>query len=385
MNYFSSSVNFNILHQAIRLDDPAAAMQETVHLIEQHSIDWDDLFVYATYHCVKPQLAALLNKMPSHLVPTDIREKLKLANLSNAYRQLRNVSEFFQIKSLLEERGIQAVPFKGFWLAEHFYGNLANRESVDIDLFIDINNLKKIKTIMGTRGYVPEEPLEQLTNEFIVNELCEYNFDLYQDNTRVFHIEFHWRISLAVFGMDIRLKELQPQITTSSIQHKELPVFTDVANLLLVIMHHGGKDQFFQLKQVMDIACILQKEPVTDWDWIILEAKRFDMVSLVYIAVRLASLLCGVPIPEAIKEEVNSKRIQRLTDGRIKMMSEPPNNWNSWGYNFRRWQFLVQTRESKKLKNRLIKNILQKDVLPRFVPKKLHHFFLNKKIRITSL
>ena len=44
-----------------------------------------------------------------------------------------------------------AVPFKGFWIASEFYGNLADRESVDIDLFVKENDLEKIAVVNGKR------------------------------------------------------------------------------------------------------------------------------------------------------------------------------------------------------------------------------------------
>lgn len=91
---------------------------------------------------------------------------------------------------------------------------------------------------------------------------CVSTIDKYSGNSRIFHFEFHWRLSLTVFGMDISLADLQPQVVTCVIQHSEVPVFSPSAHLLLAIMHHGGKDQFAQLKQVLDISQILTK---ADW------------------------------------------------------------------------------------------------------------------------
>ncbi len=47
---------------------------------------------------------------------------------------------------------ITVVPFKGFWLGESMYGNLAGRTSSDMDLFISLGDLDKVKRIMKGDG-----------------------------------------------------------------------------------------------------------------------------------------------------------------------------------------------------------------------------------------
>jgi hypothetical protein len=375
------NVNFDILVQSTGLNESVAVPGQTINIIEKNKIDWNDLFIRADFHCIKPALSNLLNKIPGSIVPNEILQQLKEATIDNARCQMLNLAEFFEIKKLLDEAGIVAVPFKGFWLAHNFYGNLADRESVDVDLLIDIKDLEKIKTMMATRGYTPEEAVSKLTADYIVSELCEYNFDKYEDGNRVSHFEFHWRISMSAYQMNIKLNDLKSQIIPGAIQNKELSVFTPSANFLLAVMHHGGKDQFAQLKQVLDIAYIINRQHQMDWAWIIQEAKRFHVEHLVYIAIRLAALITGLAIPGIIKDEVNQPFIQKLANDRIDMMATPIEKMYSWQNNFRDWNFQVRSRSSNKLKLRLITHKIRREILPALVPKKLHYLFLNKKIR----
>ncbi len=71
------------------------------------------------------------------------RERLNDAIQDNLLRQLRYVAEFFQIRDWLEKENITVIPYKGFWLGEVMYGNLAERYSSDIDLFIHSNALER--------------------------------------------------------------------------------------------------------------------------------------------------------------------------------------------------------------------------------------------------
>lgn len=376
------SPNFQLLLQSVKaytLDDSEKAVEE---IIERNSIDWDDLFQRADYHCIKPQLGRLLNKISPQLIPASIRENLREANHENLFRQLRNVAEFFRLKQLLDEAGILAVPFKGFWIASKFYGNLADRESVDVDLLIDERDLEKVKEILLADGFNIEEPLPQLTNEYVVNHLCECNFDKYENGERILHFEFHWRIHSAEFMLDIKLADLQSQVTTGIIQNRELKVFTPSAIFLLAVMHHGGKDQFIQLKQVMDIARILKKQPNLNWEWIIKEAKRFYMENLVYIAVNLAHQLTGTEIPQPIERHVNSRFIQRLANSRISLMNDPPSSWYGQRHEFKKNLFHFRTRNNPELKKRIVKLMIKGFISHYIIPKNFHHYFFNRKIRV---
>ena len=389
MRNFFKTANFELLCQSIQLDNNPDTIKDTLHkasnIIANNRIDWDELYLRAEINCIKPQLWRLLHKISSPAIPEKIILKLATENRENLYKQLQNVSEYFQIKKLLDEAGIPAIPFKGFWLAHAFYGNLADRESVDVDLFIHPCDVGKIKAIMLQRGYVPEEPLSQLKDDYILNELCEYNFDMYEGKTRIYHFEFHWRVSLNVYGMNINLNELQSHVKIGTLQHKELNIFTPSANLLLAIMHHAGKDQLLQLKQVMDIAFIIKKHPDIDWEWVIKKVEKYTMENLLYVSVKMASILTGIKIPAIINEKANSTFILRLVNNRISMIEEKKDRDESFKRIINNWYFQLRSRSSTKLKIRLILHECRKSILPQLIPKKIRHLFLNKKIRTSPV
>jgi hypothetical protein len=384
MSIFLTSPYFELLCQSIQPVDTDNALERAEEIISHNVIDWEELYERADMNAVKPQLGRLLTKMPAQLVPASILKKLEAANRENLYLQLQNVSEYLKIKKQLDEVGIVAVPFKGFWLAGKFYDNLADRESVDVDLFINPGDIEKIKLIMFSRGYVAEDPLPELTDEYILNELCEYNFDQYNGDNRIFHFEFHWRISLQVYGLNITLDELQTQIINVTLQHTELKVFTPSANLLLAIMHHGGKDQFLQLKQVLDIVCILKQETGIDWEWVAGKAAKYNMEKLLYVSVKIASLLAGIAVPDQIKAKVNHKRILSLANNRISMMGERRSRGKNYLTMLNNFYFRIRSRSSAKLRIRMFVHEFRTEVLTQLVPKQFRHFFWNKKIRIKA-
>jgi hypothetical protein len=153
------SPEFRLLLIACRLVDTGGAVDKASRIINENRIDWGDLCKRAYFHRVEPPLSDLLEKLPSPTVPEDIRAGLKESVQANLVGQMRYVAEFFRIKEWLDNENITVVPFKGFWLGESVYGNLAGRTSSDIDLFIGPGDLEKVKRIMKGKGYTGHESL----------------------------------------------------------------------------------------------------------------------------------------------------------------------------------------------------------------------------------
>ena len=80
--------------------------------------------------------------------------------------------------------------------------------------------------------------------EEIKSRCGEYNFDKFEDGIIIFHFEFHWRMTSPVYGLGITFDDLASQVVAGTLQGQNLSVFTPSANLLLAVMHHGGKNLF---------------------------------------------------------------------------------------------------------------------------------------------
>lgn len=369
---------FEILKQSVRLDDPGDTILETERIIKTNQIDWDDLYYRADIHSVRPQLAKLISKVDPVLVPDNFREKLNDAYQKNLYDQLSYSAEFLNIRKFLEEENIPAIPFKGFWLAQSMYGNLANREATDVDMFIHLKDIERIKIVMLNNGYQADNFFLPFTFEEIKKKFGEYNFEKIEDGVKKFHFEFHWQISSPVYGMGISYDDLKSQVVTGKIENHEFPVYSSSANLLLAVMHHGGKDPFLELKQVLDIAMIVNKDKNLDWEWVKGTARRFNAENLIYIAVKLASDLTGVGIPEIVCKRTLSWKTRNLVNNRIRFMLKSPYYWHRW-IMLNEWLFRIRSRTGMKLKIRLAAYITGHVLLRYLAPAKVRKKVLRIK------
>jgi len=377
---FAGSVNLNLLLQSLRLDDHDAALREAERIIRGGMVDWEELYDIADAHSVKPQLAQMINGITPDLMPDSFREKINSAYQKNLYSQLGFAAGFLKIKNLLEQEGIIAVPFKGFWLAHEMYGNVGDRESTDIDLFINFRDFERINILLQGIGYQPEKNMINYPIDKLEGKSCEYTLNMFEDKILVSIIDLHWKMSPPDYLMDISLSELNSQIIPSVFQDQSLSVFSPSANLLLSVMHHGGKDPLTRLKHVYDIARIIEKDCITDWSWIIREAKRFHVEDLLMTTIKVASVITGVKIPQQINSGIESKKINRLANNRIRAMAEPPARWRKTRVIINDWIFRLRSRDSLRVKISLVSHFIRKVLAPRLIPKSLHFMFTKKKI-----
>ena len=375
------SPEFRLLLEACRFRGCGTDISSAYEIAERESPDWNVLVESTSFHRIGPQMLSLLGMIPGGVVPSPMLDKLKGAVQDNLVRQLRYVSEFFRISEWLAEEGIEAIPFKGFWLGESAYGDIGARESSDIDIFIDLKNLEAVKRIMTSKGYEGHETLDLLTDDYVRREIAEYNFGRYEEGVRVAHIEFHWRSAMTFYRMDISGNDLRSQVMPGILQGREIPVFSPAANLLLAVMHHGGKDCYWQLRQVLDIAHILRRNPDLDAEWLLAQAERFHVTTLLLLGVRLAHELTGVEVPEAFAGCLSDKRLERIVRGRFRLMALPLAGLELYKDRLASWLFKIRSRDGLWVKGSMAIYTLRKVIAPRMVPERWRHYFFNRKIR----
>lgn len=313
-------------------------------IIEESEVNWDDLLHRAALHCVRPQMATLAGRLSPALVPERVRGELDEACRRNLLNQMNYIAKFFRVRELLSSEGIRMIPFKGFWLAHEAYGNIADRESLDVDVFTDPVQLEKIKELLTGAGYSEEAAYQGLTVSRIKDMFQEYTFEKTEGGVSTFRIEFHWGICPPEYLMPVRLEDLSDQIISGSFQGRDLEVFTTSAQMLLTLLHHGGKDRFVLLKQVNDIAMLMKHGNDIDWQWLTGMMSRFRAGPLLYIAVKLAELATGAEPPRGMEKRVNTGSIRRLAVNRMKVMDRSPGKRNASAFHFGNWLFRMRSR-----------------------------------------
>jgi hypothetical protein len=376
-----TSPELSLICQSLRIDNTSAAIREVERITASDIIDWKDVLNRAEQHRIRPLLEILLKKVAQGKIPEYVLDELNEEVQENLLRQLRNLSEFFRVVTLFGGYQITTVPFKGFWLAHEVYGNIGHRESSDVDLLININELDRLIDLMPILGYEPETSISRRFIEREKKLSTEFNFDKRENNIVISHFEFHWGIGSSLHGLDICLDDLASQVIKSSLQGNSFKTLTLTANFLLAIMHHGGKDNLVEFRHILDIGLFLKRQHEIDWEWVIKMSRRFNIEKQVYTAIRLAADLTGVAAPMVpyIGMMVDSGFIKRLAANRMRQITLSPGQKSAVWYEVDNLIFQLRSRTGIRVRLLLIKLTCMRILIRHVVPSRLHLLYQKMK------
>ena len=356
------------------------SLREAGELVESQAVDWEELYGRARAHRVRPQLAALIRLISSSRVPGDFRERLDDYVRENLSLQLRTVAEFTRLWRILDGAGVAAVPFKGFWLAQEYYGDLVARESGDLDLYFHFRDFDRVVALMAANGYTAEVSASPAFIKKIKRVSAEYNFERYEQGEKVLHAEFHWRIGSAYHGLDMTLDELAPHVITGVVDGRSYPVFDASANLLLAVMHHGGKDPLLELKYFCDIARFFRYADDIDARWVLEMARRHRMERLLEVALILTERVTGVKVPEVMRRF--DAAAERIADERMRMIEGSPGTWTGGRADWQNLFFHLRTRRGFGLRARMVYESARSAAVMRLSPDRLMKAYLKRRYSI---
>jgi len=371
-----------LLLLAVSIGSGKTDTPEAEKLVSSAGFDWDDLYAMAAAHRIRPQLESFLKNTLPGIAPEEFMQRLEDYNRENALRQLRNFSEFIRVNSILEEQQIPCFPFKGPWLAHQLGESTASRESRDIDLFIRKSDLDRVISLMPGLGYVYETSSHPRYVEKLKKISAEFNFDRYEGETCIHHFEYHWQIGSSKHRLDITYDELASHIGTGRFQGHEFPLPDLSAHLVLVLMHHAGKDFLNQMKHIHDIGLLMQKKEMIDWEWVRGMMKRYGAEKLLYVSAGLASRVTGVPLPDVLAREVGAPAIMRMADERMMVLVSMPDGYSRDRYERKNLAFLLRARSGFRVRAVMAGSGLWSAVRRAVVPERLMSFYLKKRYNI---
>ena len=283
----------------------------TLEHIQPDKVDWEILLQLANRHKVRPLLFKGIQKWEIN-PPNDFIEKLKKLNFQITTRNLNHTKELLELLSLFAKEKIEVLPYKGILLAQEAYQDLNAREYSDIDLLINKVDLPRIIRILENRNYRSELNIPEHLLPHFMKQYYEFNFDLVENGRRVFHLEPHWMIGPKMFQLAFGFQDFTLVMQQKKIWGRTMTIFTPAGLLLSTCLHHGGQDQWRNLKQVSDMAAILnQFQHQIDWKHLLGISRKWKVENLLLLGVGLAAELFQLPLPPVLKQPVHNKKIQQ--------------------------------------------------------------------------
>lgn len=229
--------------------------------------DWDKVYRLAYLHQIRPLILRGVSGLSQNDVPAAFIDKLKKDCFHISTRSLANTHEMLRLLQIFKQQGILAVPYKGAYLANQYYGDFGLREFSDIDLFVKEEDIDRLKEVMAGEGYV--SPYNMTREQEIWNRKIDYDYTFDkrdEKGNRLFHVELHYRTASYSFSINMRLENTCSQVFMG----KTLETLKEEDHIIFLLTHHGIMESWSILKYFFDFKQILDKK---NFNWQVLLSK----------------------------------------------------------------------------------------------------------------
>jgi hypothetical protein len=210
--------------------------------------DWAGAERRAGAHGLVPWLARALTAPDADATPY---APVLDAAAAGAARTLGQVRRLVEICSALERAGIAALPYKGPVLSLQLYGDVALRQSVDLDVIVPLDRYADARAALLALGLPPRGGHSARQERTLFAWLGHAPFGRGAD-----FVELHWRFADRRFPFALDLDRALARARTITIGGSPLPVPAD-DDLLAVLAMHGARHLYERLEWLAGVTRLL--------------------------------------------------------------------------------------------------------------------------------
>jgi hypothetical protein len=265
-------------------------------------LDWNAILRLADQHGI----ASLLyqNLAPLHdVVPPAVLASLRQNYERNIHKSLFLTRELIRILDCLDGLAIDVIPYKGVVLAEIYYGDMALRQSGDMDLFIRQQDVTRIKSEVRALGYTPRVLIPEDAEHDYIDSGYECTFD---SAAGINLLELQWALQPRFYAVDFDMDGLFERAVTVYVADRSVKT-PSPEDLLLILSVHAAKHVWGRLIWLCDIAQIIKRQNL-DWDGIQSQSQELGIKRILHITLLLTHRFLATPVPAPIKDAVLADR-----------------------------------------------------------------------------
>jgi hypothetical protein len=297
----ASDVEWSLLLAACSAIPPREKI-ERIRMLLTKTGRWPRLLELADQHGV----SSLVYKAASGLeneVPSEALHALKVRHQTNIQKSLILARELIRILDHLDSQAIEVIPHKGLTLAETMYGDMALRQSGDIDLLVRSKDASRARDALCELGYTPQTKFspEQERAYLISGYECTFDGELGKNL-----LELQWAVQPRFYAVDIDIDDLFRRAATVAVAGRRAKTLSS-EDLLLVLSLHAAKHVWARLLWLCDIAQIMNLQALR-WDWIENQARELGVLRILRVTLLLANRLLDAQIPASLEDIMANDR-----------------------------------------------------------------------------
>jgi hypothetical protein len=272
-------------------------------------IDWNLLCRHAEKHGLLPLLFHHLQQNFPEAIPN--LEEHKQRFFKDTVHKLLWTHILLQVLQAFESAGMRALAYKGPALAAALYGDVALRETSDLDILVDPASLAVAREVLLSLGYRPHFQHSRKQEEARLRSDCECEFFSSDGKTMV---DLHWQITERHLSPRFNFENLWARRRMVSLGNQCVPTFSAEDTTLLLAVH-GGKHLWERLSWLADFAESQRQD--LDWDILRQRARNAHAERMLRLAFALANQIFGVPLPSEFKASVDHDATAQLIAANI--------------------------------------------------------------------
>ena len=271
---------------------------DRIRILLDSQLDWDAVLLLADHHGTSSLLFHNLEPL-ANIVPPAILASLRQRYERNIHKSLFLTRELIRILERLDSLRIEVIPYKGVVLSETYYGDMAMRQSGDMDLFVREQDVGRIKSAVHELGYTPRLLIHENAEAAYIASGYECTFDSPAGKNL---LELQWALQPRFYAVDFDMGGLFDRAVNATMAGRGMKTLSP-EDLLLVLSVHAAKHVWGRLIWLCDIAQVLKRDSL-NWDWIKAQAHHLGIERILYITLLLANRFLATPIPVPIRDAV---------------------------------------------------------------------------------
>jgi len=262
-----------------------------IQALLQSSLHWDLVLDLADRHGVEPLLYQALSDY-KELIPVEHFSSVAQKYQTNIHKSLMLSRELIRIVDELSAAGIAVMPYKGLALAEAVYGDIALRQSGDIDLLVRAADLTRIYEALAKLGFTKHLQWSPAVERSYLKSGYEFVFDGTAGRNL---LEVQWAIQPRFYAVDFDLEQLFQRAVTVPVAGRAMKT-PSLEDLFILLSLHAAKHVWGRLIWLSDLARIAEIAKL-DWSQIGITAKSLRIQRILRVTLLLLNRLLDVPVP----------------------------------------------------------------------------------------
>jgi hypothetical protein len=298
----SEAREWNLLLAASSVDasgSDLARIRSLLRALEhEKAVEWETVLRLADEHGTSSLVYQNLSRLGDN-VPPPVLASLRQSYERNIHKSLFLSAELIRILDCLDALGIEVVPYKGLVLSQAYYGDMAMRQSGDMDLFVRKPDVVRIKRAVRDLGYTPRVPIPADAEEDYIASGYECTFDSPVGRNL---LELQWALQPRFYAVDFDMDGLFERAVSVAVAGRAVKT-PSPEDLLLVLSVHAAKHVWGRLIWLCDIAQIVKRGNL-NWDCIQSRARELGIERILHVTLLLVRRFLTAPIPEPINDSV---------------------------------------------------------------------------------